>query len=46
MLQSMENFLTKVAALAAGPQKKPTIVEAVAAYDKDGVKRLIKLWKK
>ncbi|KAF2866589.1 hypothetical protein BDV95DRAFT_611650 [Massariosphaeria phaeospora] len=39
-------YFADIAALALGPIKPASLEEAVSAYEKDGVTRMVKLWKK
>jgi hypothetical protein len=42
----MTTFFDEIAALASGTTPPTTIIEAAAAYEKEGVKRMVKLWKR
>lgn len=39
------DYFDDIAAIALGPAGPVSLVEAVEAYERDGVKRMIKLWK-
>jgi hypothetical protein len=40
------DYFDNIAALALGPVNPPSLEEAVAAYEKEGVTRMVRLWKR
>jgi hypothetical protein len=40
------DYFDNIAALALGPVNPPSLEEAVAAYKKEGVNQMVKLWKR
>jgi hypothetical protein len=40
------DYFDNIAALALGPVNPSSLEEAVAAYEKEGVTRMVRLWKR